>query len=310
MALRDALVALRRQRGVEGARPAGVRTRSIEQAPVQRFQPVYAGLRGAGARGIAGRMHAITPARPPGPAVEAPALDGEGPLWLQIRRALAQAILSGEWPAGTRVPPELALTDHYRTSRMTVNKAIQSLAAEGLVARRPKTGTLVTERARARPVLEIWDAADAVHREGGRYGYRLIETGLVAPDQPVRADLNVGPEAPVLHLQCIHLSNDRPFQLEERFVNVAAAPDIVRQPLTDISPGQWLLANVPWTEARHAISARGAPPEVAAQLGLEVGMACLVVERRTWNGDVPITLGQFWYPGDDHRLEGRFRPTW
>jgi len=46
-----------------------------------------------------------------------PQLDGEGPLWLQIRRALALAILSDKWPAGTKIPGELSLTDYYRTSR-------------------------------------------------------------------------------------------------------------------------------------------------------------------------------------------------
>ena len=260
-------------------------------------------------------MRAPSPARTIGPstddpAVEPPALDGEGPLWLQIRRAIAHPILSGVWPAGTRVPPELLLTDHYRTSRMTVNKAIQSLATEGLVARRPKIGTFVTARARERPVLEIWDAADAVHREGGHYGYRLIERGLVGVSDAGRTAIGVAPEAKLLRILCLHLSDDRPFQFEERFVNVAAAPEIMRQTLANISPGQWLLANVPWTEARHAISARGAPGAIAQHLDLEIGDACLVVERRTWNDAMPVTLGRFWYPGDDHRLEGSFRPTW
>ncbi|MDB6013461.1 MAG: hypothetical protein JWL65_5711, partial [Gammaproteobacteria bacterium] len=30
------------------------------------------------------------------------ALDGNGPIWQQIRRVLARPILSGEWPPGTR----------------------------------------------------------------------------------------------------------------------------------------------------------------------------------------------------------------
>lgn len=245
-----------------------------------------------------------------GDAIPIPPLDGEGPIWLQIRRSMAQAILTGIWPAGTRLPSELILTKHYATARMTVHKAIQSLASEGLVARRPKTGTIVTGRARERPVMEIWDAADAVHREGGRYGYRLIESGPVDADAPVRAELGIGPSCPAIGMLCLHLSNDKPFQLEERLINVEAAPRITRQPLENTSPGQWLLANVPWTEAKHAISARGATSLVAHHLALDVGAACLVVERRTWNATMPVTWARFWYPGDDHSVEGRFRPSW
>ncbi len=239
-----------------------------------------------------------------------PALDGEGPLWLQVRRAIALAILDGRWPAGTQVPPEQRLTEHYATSRMTVHKAIRSLAAEGLVARRPKLGTLVTPRATERPVFEIWDAADAVHRAGGHYGYRLIEAETLPAGAPGHGELGVDEDAPVLRLLALHLADDRPFQLEERLINVAAAPRITRQPLETVSPGQWLLAHVPWPEARHSVTARGADAVVARHLELEPGEACLVVERRTWNGPVPVTLGRFWYPGGDHSLEGRFRPSW
>ena len=239
-----------------------------------------------------------------------PDLDGVGPLWLQIRRSLAAAILSGDWPAGTRVPAEMLLTDHYATSRMTVNKAVQSLATEGLVERRPKTGTVVTGRARERPVMEIWDAADAVHREGGHYGYRLLECGMLPAESKIRNQLTLRPKAPMIRMLCLHLSDKRPFQLEERLINVEAAPKITCQPLEDVSPGQWLLAHVPWTEAKHSISARGASEVVAAHLDIEPGTACLVVERRTWNADIPVTLGRFWYPGDEHSLEGQFRPSW
>jgi GntR family histidine utilization transcriptional repressor len=244
------------------------------------------------------------------PEVHIPPLDGEGPLWLQIRRSMAMAILTGEWPAGTRVPTELFLTSYYSTARMTVNKALQSLAGEGLVERRPKVGTVVTGRARERPVFEIWDAADAVHRIGGRYRYRLLECGMVPPDSPLRAELGLGQGTPTIRMMCLHLSDDRPFQLEERLINVEAAPKITCQPLEDVSPGQWLLANVPWTEARHAISARGAPAMVAKHLDVAQNDACLVVERRTWNVAVPVTLGRFWHPGDNHSLEGQFRPSW
>lgn len=239
-----------------------------------------------------------------------PFLDGEGPIWLQIRRSMASAILTGRWPPGTRLPSEIALTSHYDTARMTVNKAIQSLASEGLVERQPKIGTIVTSRARERPVMEIWDAADAVRRLGGTYGYRLLECGMLPADHLLRDEHGLNPMTPAIRLLCLHLSDNMPFQLEERIVNVDAAPQITCQPLEIVSPGQWLLAHTPWTEARHVITARAAGPEIARHLGLQKGDACLVMERRTWNGDVPVTFGRFWYPGDDHRLEGRFRPSW
>ncbi len=236
-------------------------------------------------------------------------LDGQGPVWLQIRRALAQRIMDGAWGPGTRIPAELDLTAHFNTSRMTVNKAIQSLASEGLLQRRRAIGTVVADRAQERPVFEIWNTADIIARAGGVYRYRLLEAAHVHDDQAKRDLLSVGRKTPLLWLRCLHLSGDTPFQLEERLVNIDAAPDIVRQPLETTAPGPWLLAHVPWTEAEHTISACEAGPDESEALALALNTACLVVERRTWNGDMPVTLARLWHPGARHKLKGRFEPA-
>src|SRR5471030_52428 len=84
-------------------------------------------------------------------------LDGDGPNWLQIRRAIARKIMSGAWGPGSRIPAEMSLATRFGTSRMTVAKAIQMLAKEGIVERHRKIGTIVAIRAQERPVFEIWD---------------------------------------------------------------------------------------------------------------------------------------------------------
>lgn len=239
-----------------------------------------------------------------------PSLDREGPLWLQIRRSLSLPIISRRWLPGTRIPAEMLLAEHFNTSRMTVNKAIQSLATEGLVQRRPKIGTLVAEAARERPVFEIWDAADMVHQTGGHYSYKLLSCTFIPPESDLRREFEVSEATRVIKVQCLHSSDGQPFQFEERMINLDAAPKINCQLLQTISPGQWLLAHVPYTQARHHISARGADATIAKHLDVGIGTACLVIERRTWNDDLPVTKGSFWYPGDDHRLEGSFKPSW
>ena len=236
-------------------------------------------------------------------------LDGEGPIWQQIRRVLARPILSGEWPPGTRIPTELTLTKRFRTSRMTVGKAIESLAKEGFVERKRKTGTVVADRAQERPIFEIWDVADLVAQAGGAYSYKLLECMKLKQDPERRELLGVSRRTPTLWMLCLHLSDGKPFQLEERLVNIEAAPGITCRPLETMGPGLWLLGNVPWTDAEHKISAREAPADVAAHLGLKVGAACLVVDRRTWNQGTPVTYARLWHHGTGHSLVGHFEPA-
>jgi GntR family transcriptional regulator, histidine utilization repressor len=260
------------------------------------------------AQGNTSLSRGVTPKRTAEPAI-AP-LDGAGPVWQQIRRALAQPIVSGEWPPGTRIPAELALTKRFRTSRMTVGKAVQSLAKEGFVERKRKLGTVVSDRAHERPVFEIWDVADLVTKNGGTYGYRLLECMKLKQDPERRELLGVSSRTPTLWMLCLHSSDSVPFQLEERLINIDAAPGITCRPLETVGPGLWLLAHVPWTDAQHKISAREAPDGIAAHLDKKPGAACLVVERRTWNNGTPVTYARLWHCGSNHSLVGHFEPAY
>jgi len=234
-------------------------------------------------------------------------LDSEGPLWQQIRRAIARPILRGTLPPGTRIPAEEELMRLTGAAKMTVHKAIRSLANDGLVERKPKLGTIVALRASERPVFEIWDVAAHIRQAGGIYTYKpeSFTTHSASPEDAALMQTDVG--APLLTVICLHYSGEVVFQVEERLINRAAVsvkPTLFRK----IPPSRWLLDNIPWTEAEHMISANTAREKIAKLLGIRPGAACLVVERRTWNEDVPITYARLSHAGDRHKLIGRFKP--
>lgn len=237
-----------------------------------------------------------------------PDLDGEGPLWLQIRRALAGPILDGSWPPGAKIPAETELTERYGASRMTINKALHSLAHDGLVERRRKRGTVVADRAQEHPVFEIWDVAAEVRRAGALYSFNVYERQIVGADSGYGQLAGLGPDARLLWLLVEHFSDAHPVQLEERFISLESAPAAARASFRKTSPSEWLLQHVPWTQAEHAILAREARGRIAKLLQLRPGSACLVVERQTWDGDTPLTFARLWHPGEHHRLVGRFEP--
>jgi GntR family histidine utilization transcriptional repressor len=235
-------------------------------------------------------------------------LDGEGPLHQQIRRAIARPILSGSWAPGWRIPSEHDLMARFGVSRMTVNRALASLAGEGLVERRRKAGTVVAARSAERAVFEIWDIAAEIARLGGVHRADLIARGEGPANAEEAACLKVAPGTVVLRLTLRHRADGTPVQLEERLVDPAMAPAIREETFADITPGRWLLERVPWTEAEHRIGAVEAPAGAARHLGLSRGAACLVVERRTWRGNSPITHVRLTSPAGAQVLVGRFKP--
>ncbi len=70
-------------------------------------------------------------------------LDGDGPLFRQLHRALRTGILDGVVPPGTRLPATRALARDLGLSRTTVLLAYDQLAAEGYLDGRRGSGTFV-----------------------------------------------------------------------------------------------------------------------------------------------------------------------
>ena len=113
----------------------------------------------------------------------------------------------------------------------------------------------------------------------------------------------------VLALECRHFAGKRPFAHEQRLINLAAVAEATEEEFLDIAPGPWLIGRVPWSEAEHRIRAVAADRHIAEALDIATGAPCLVVERRTWSAEYPVTQVRFTYPAESHTLVARFRPS-
>ena len=218
-------------------------------------------------------------------------------------------ILSGEWPPGKRIPFELELAAQYNCSRMTVNKAMTQLARSGLVERRKKSGSFVTQPHAQSAVLEIRDIKLEVESLGKPYRYELSSRTKRRAMPEDRVHLGLSGNASVLAITGLHHSGDQVFCLEERLINLSAVPEAAEEKFDRIAPGPWLLQQVPWSAAEHKIMAVEADDDVAAALDIPAGAACLVVERRTSMNGAFVTHVRLTYLGSSHELIARFTPS-
>src|ERR1700758_4687184 len=62
-----------------------------------------------------------------------------------------EAIDSGRWKPGERIPTERALSDHYGVAPNTMRRALQQLEAAGRIIRHVGRGTFVEEGKRTQP---------------------------------------------------------------------------------------------------------------------------------------------------------------
>lgn len=218
-------------------------------------------------------------------------------------------ILSGEWPPGARIPFEHELSAQYHCSRMTVNKALTQLANAGLIERRRKVGSFVMRAPSRSALLEIPDIKTEVAALGAPYRFEILSRKRRRGGRADAGRLEGVGEGPILDIACLHWAGKRPFCLEERLINLSAAPEAEDEKFDEVPPGLWLLQRAPWTSAEHRIRACAADPRRAALLAIPEGSACLAIERRTWSGAVAITYVKLTYPGETHELVARFSPT-
>ena len=90
----------------------------------------------------------------------------------------------GRLAAGAPHPFEVDLATQYDCSRMTVNKVLTQLAKAGLIERRKKSGSFVTQPQAQSAILEIHDIKAEVQSLNLPYSYAVSKK----PSRKAKAD--------------------------------------------------------------------------------------------------------------------------
>ena len=212
-----------------------------------------------------------------------------------IRQVLRERIESGEWALGALIPGELALAVEYRCARTTINRALQTLADEGLVVRKRKGGTRVCQMPVRHAKFEIPIVREQVEVIGSKYRHQIMSQQKKTPTASVRTRLRIPEAKKALFMETIHLADERPYAYEERWVNIQAVPKIMDAPLDQISVNEWLVKTVPFSSGDVVFSAVNADERVAGALESKVGNAIFLVDRTTWLGEEFITTIKLYY---------------
>ncbi|HSI53506.1 MAG: histidine utilization repressor [Ramlibacter sp.] len=231
----------------------------------------------------------------------------EVPAYEQVKAWIKQHIGSGQWKPGDPVPSETALIQQFGISRMTVNRALRELAAEGLVTRVQGSGTRVAQLHRISSRLTIRDIHEEVAERGHVHTTRVLHEASEKATAEVAEVLGLGKGGTVFHTVLVHLENSVPIQYEDRYVNPAAAPLYMDTDFTQTSPTLHLLQHAPLTEASYSIEACLPTATEAKELGIKRSEPCLVMMRRTVSGANVASVARLVYPGTRYSFAGQFQ---
>lgn len=220
-------------------------------------------------------------AAPPAPALPRLVAELRVPLYQQIVVILRDRILAGAHAPGDSLPGEEELAAAFGVSRITAKRALDELAAAGLVDRARGRGTRVRPRPavpEVRVPLEGWlENAQAMARLTQA---EVLEFGYVPAPREVAAALGLAPGTTVQRavrrrrlggVPMSHLVTHVPEEIGRSF----DAADLAAQPLL----GLLERAGVRLAAARQTVSATLADPAVAAALEVPAGSALTEVVR-------------------------------
>lgn len=157
------------------------------------------------------------------------------PLYVRIASVLRTEILAGRLAHGTALPSEQDLAGRFGTARLTIRRALETLALDKLVVRRPGRGhgTRVNLPFAARPDSKSMSELLLHFRDSGvQTRIEMVSSDIVPAGQPVADRLAIAPAQGVLRVVRRRLVAERPFSLFTNYVPAAEG----RQFQAEISP--------------------------------------------------------------------------
>ena len=228
--------------------------------------------------------------------------------YARVKRHLKDALAAGRFPPGALMPSEAELVAQFGVSRMTVNRALRELQAEGLVDRVQGVGTFAAQLHKVSSTLTLRDLHDEIAERGHRHEARVIVQEQVPATDGLAGQLGLAAGAPVFHTLIVHLENGVPLQCEDRYVNPACAPGYLDQDFTRTTPTHYLFEATALWRAQYSIEADRPTKDEARLLGIAATEPCLVIVRRTFTTDNAITIARLVHPGTRYGVEGQFTP--
>jgi GntR family transcriptional regulator len=213
---------------------------------------------------------------------EPTALPQGGPLYLQLKRRIEDAVQRGAFRPGDALPSERDLAARVEMSRVTVRKAVQHLVREGVLVQRHGSGTYVAPQLDRveQSLSQLTSFSEDMARRGMLVRSVWLDRGLYAPSPEETVTLGLGSTDSVARISRLRLAGDTPLAIERAALSANILPD-------PQAIGTSLYAHLDTTGNRpvraiQRIRAVSLGDDDAALLQIAAGVASLQIERTSY----------------------------
>jgi len=235
-------------------------------------------------------------------------LPSGGPLYLQLKRWIQDAIHNGAISPGDALPSERDLAAKVDVSRVTVRKAVLQLVKDGVLLQRHGSGTFVAPQPQRveQSLSQLTSFTEDMARRGMAVHANWLERGLYLPSPEETVILGLSSGDQVARIARLRLSGDIPLAIERASLSASVLPDpsaIVDSLYKHLDK----TGNRP-IRAIQRIRAANLDAEDAQLLEVPVGSAGLNIERTSYlaSGRV-IEFTRSIYRGDTYDFVAELR---
>ncbi|WP_158595870.1 UTRA domain-containing protein [Oleomonas cavernae] len=225
------------------------------------------------------------------------------PQYQRLKAYITEAILAGELKPGQRIPSELDLVKRFEVSRMTATRALKELEQDGVISRMQGVGSFVSVKKTESALFEINNISDSVRRGGQAYFCQVISLGL-GSDPAIQDMMGLPRHQPYARSGLLHHADGVPVQFEDRYANLAFAPDYLAQDFTKVTPYDHLMSLGPLQAAEQVFEAARPDAEMARLLRVKVSEPCILLRRRTWSLNLVASVALITAPSSRYRFGG------
>ncbi|HEY9010788.1 MAG TPA: GntR family transcriptional regulator [Devosia sp.] len=231
-----------------------------------------------------------------------------GPLYLQLKRWIEDAVQKGVIKPGDALPSERDLAQKVDVSRVTVRKAVQQLVRDGVLVQRHGSGTFVAPHTHRveQSLSQLTSFAEDMARRGMAVTSVWLDRGLYEPSPEETVALGLSQSDRVARVARLRISDDTPLAIERAALSAAILPDPDKVG-TSLYAHLEKSGNRP-VRAIQRIRAANLGPEDAKLLELPAGAAALHIERTSYlaSGRV-IEWTRSTYRGDTYDFVAELR---
>ncbi|SHJ37996.1 transcriptional regulator, GntR family [Shimia gijangensis] len=231
-----------------------------------------------------------------------------GPRYMQLRKRLTDGVDQGLLKAGSSLPPEREIASITEMSRVTVRKAIQALAKDGIIVQKQGSGSFVASDT---PQIEqslsrLTSFSEDMARRGMSSSSVWLERGIFMPSPDEVLALALTPDASVSRIARLRTADNKPMAVERASLSTQMLPNPleVETSLYAVLEESGLRPH----RALQKISAINLSENEANLLDVPVGTAGLRIERTSYLPDGRVVeFTQSIYRGDAYNFVAELR---